>query len=282
MQGKAGHTQRSATGRWGRLLLGLLRLFMVVLFMAPIAWIGLAAFKSPLQIASSPPLLVFRPTLENFRQVLLDDNFGAHFRDSAIVSVSTTLIALVLGTLAAYGIVRLRAGGERLLFWVLSMRMLPPVAAVLPVYLLMRDVSLLDTYTGLIIVYILVALPFAVWLMASFIAEVPQDIDEAAALDGCGHWGILWHVIIPLTRPGLLATAIFSLIALWNEFLFALALTRESVKTLPVAIAGYISDRAIYWGPMAAVTVLAALPIVIFTVLLQRHLVRGLTYGALR
>jgi multiple sugar transport system permease protein len=177
---------------------------------------------------------------------------------------------------------RYRVGGDFLPFWVLSIRMFPPIAIILPIYVIMRKLHLLDTYYAVIIMHTLVNLPFVVWLMSGFFREIPDEIDEAAVIDGCSIWSAYFKVIIPVVKPGLFATAVFCLITSWNEFLFALVLSGRNVTTLPVATAFYVTDRDILWGPMAAVGVTASIPIIVFTILIQKHLVRGLTYGAVK
>ncbi|MEI6158134.1 MAG: carbohydrate ABC transporter permease, partial [Atribacterota bacterium] len=158
----------------------------------------------------------------------------------------------------------------------------PPIAIILPIYILMQRIHLIDTYASIIIMHILFNLPFAVWLMSGFFREVPVEIDEAAMLDGCSVFGAFFRILLPVVVPGMLATTVFCLITSWNEFLFALILSGRHVKTLPVAAAFYVTDRDILWGPMAAVAVIASIPIIIFTFLIQKHLVRGLSYGAIK
>jgi len=160
--------------------------------------------------------------------------------------------------------------------------MFPPIAIILPIYIIMRKLHLLDSYYAIIIMHTLVNLPFVVWLMSGFFREVPNEIDEAAKIDGCSVFTAFIRVILPIVLPGLLATTVFCLITSWNEFLFALVLSGRNVTTLPVASAFYVTDRDILWGPMAAVGVTASIPIIIFTILIQKHLVRGLTYGAVK
>ena len=160
--------------------------------------------------------------------------------------------------------------------------MLPPIAIILPIYILMQRLRLIDTYASIIIMHVLLNLPFAVWLMSGFFREVPSEIDEAALLDGCSVFGAFIRILFPVVIPGVLATTVFCLITSWNEYLFALILSGRNVKTLPVAAAFYITDRDILWGPMAAVAVIASIPIIIFTFLIQKHLVRGLSYGAIK
>lgn len=162
------------------------------------------------------------------------------------------------------------------------MRMFPPIAMVVPMFLVFRFINLLHTHWTLIIVYTVMNLPFAIWLMIGFFQDVPKEIDDAALVDGCNIWQTLWKVNVPAVAPGLVAAAILSIIFAWNEFLFAVILAGGNAKTLPVAVAGYITDRAIFWGPMSAASVVALIPILIFALFVQRYLVRGLTLGAIK
>jgi len=257
-------------------------IFVVLLVLLPLIWILLTSFKGRFDIASSPPKIFFQPTIENYHTVFFRDNFHQFFKDSLIIAVSSTGLALFLGSMAAYSMTRFHVGGNFLPFWVLSIRMFPPIAIILPIYIIMRKLHLLDTYYAIIIMHTLLNLPFVVWLMSGFFNEVPNEVDEAAKIDGCSVFTAYFRVILPIVMPGLLATTVFCFITSWNEFLFALVLSGRNVTTLPVAAAFYVTDRDILWGPMAAVGVTASIPIIIFTIIIQKHLVRGLSYGAVK
>ncbi len=266
----------------GSIWVDVLLLLVVLVVLFPLVWIFLTSFKGRFLIAASPPKIFFKPTLENYYTVFFRDVFYKYFKDSIVIAVCSTILSLFLGSMAAYSMNRYRVGGDFLPFWVLSIRMFPPIAIILPIYILMRKLHLLDTYYAVIIMHTLVNLPFVVWLMSGFFREIPDEIDEAAMIDGCSVFTAFIRVILPVVMPGLLATAIFCLITSWNEFLFALVLSGRRVTTLPVAAAFYVTDRDILWGPMAAVGVTASIPIIVFTILIQKHLVRGLTYGAVK
>jgi len=253
---------------------------LVVIF--PLFWILSTSLKGRFDISAKPLKIIFNPTFENYRAVFLNDQFLRYFKDSAVVAVSSTLLSLFFGSMAAYSMTRYRTGGNFLPFWVLSQRMLPPIAIILPVYVIMRSLRLLDTYYSIVIMHTLLNLPFAIWLMNGFFKEIPDAIDEAALIDGCSIFTTFFRIILPIALPGLLATGIFCLVASWNEFVFALVLSGRSVTTLPVATAFYVTDRDILWGPMTAVGVTAMIPIIIFTLAIQKHLVRGLSYGAVK
>ncbi len=266
----------------GHIWIDIVLVLVVLIVLFPLVWILLTSFKDRFLIAATPPKIFFRPVLDNYYTVFFRDAFYKFFKDSLIIAVCSTGIALFLGSMTAYSMTRYRVGGDFLPFWILSIRMFPPIAIILPIYIIMRKLHLLDTYYAVIIMHTLVNLPFVVWLMSGFFREVPNEIDEAAKIDGCSVFSAFLRVILPIVLPGLLATTIFCFITSWNEFLFALVLSGRRVTTLPVAAAFYVTDRDILWGPMAAVGVTASIPIIIFTILIQKHLVRGLTYGAVK
>jgi multiple sugar transport system permease protein len=192
----------------------------------------------------------------------------------------------VVGSLAAYGLSRLRLRGqESLAFWFLSQRMMPLVIVAIPLYLLFREWGLLDTRRGLILAYTNLNLPFVVWMMRTFFDDIPIDLEDASLVDGASRFGTFVRVAVPLAAPGLVATAIFCLVLSWNEFLLALVLTGPNTKTLPLMVAGFLSpsgSQGFNWGPITAMSMVMTLPVFLFSLLVQRHLVRGLTMGALK
>jgi multiple sugar transport system permease protein len=206
--------------------------------------------------------------------------------NSVIVVTSSTAVALVFGSLAGYSLARFPMSPrfrENISFWILSTRMIPPIVTIIPIFLIFKNLHLLNTYLGLGIVYTGFALPFAVWMMRAFIQEVPVDLEEAALVDGDTRLSAFFRIVLPLAAPGLAATAVFSVIVLWNEFLFALILTTTAKTiTLPVGIAGLVSQYELLWGEMGAAGTVAIIPILIFSLSVQRYLVRGLTLGAIK
>jgi multiple sugar transport system permease protein len=204
---------------------------------------------------------------------------------SLIVTAAGALIATALGTLAAYGLVRLRWPRElnrQLSLWVLSLRMMPPISALIPMVILWGHLHLVDSYLGLILAYIFFPLPLAIWLMQIFLSSIPDEISEAAQVEGASHFQTLLHVVVPLARPGLATTMLLSANLIWNEFLFASQLSGSRTATLPVLIAGFLGDRAMDWGPLAAAGTISVLPMVLIAVVAQRHIVAGLTLGAVK
>jgi multiple sugar transport system permease protein len=238
------------------------------------------------QFAAPPKWLFFSPTLAHYIDAFSTRSFGRYLMTSLVVSVLSTLCAVVLGTLAAYGLSRFRLAanmGRRLSLWILSTRMFPPIVTAVPLFLMMRDLRLLNTVGALVIVYTAFNLPFVVWMMRGFFQELPRELEEAAMVDGDSRLGALVRVVLPLVAPGLAATAVFCLIMSWNEFLLALVLTQtDAAMTLPVGIAGRVTQYEIEWGVMSAAGVVAMLPILIFAMAVQRYLVRGLSLGAVK
>lgn len=255
--------------------------FAVILF--PPVVLFLTSIKTELDALSFPPKWVFQPTLENYKHIFQFSPFMKYLLNSLTVASLNTGAVLVLGSLAAYSLARFRfRGADNIAFWILSVRMMPPVAAIIPIYIIMRNLRLLDTPWSLVITYLTFNLPFAVWMMRSFFREIPREIEESALVDGCSDFGAFWNVALPLVAPGLVATGILTFIFSWNEFLFALILTGSKAVTLPVGITGFMKETGINWGYMTAGGVLALIPVIIFTILVQKHLVKGLTMGALK
>lgn len=248
----------------------------------PILWILLTSFKDTLDISAYPPAVIFSPTLKNYQRVLQIDNFGAYFKDSIIVAIASSLFATFLGSLTGYSMARFGTGGVKLYSSILFLRIFPPIAAILPLYMFLRELRVLDTYWALIAANTLFNLPLAILMMRSFFAEVPRELDEAALVDGCTLWDAFLRIALPVSIPGILATGIFCFITAWNEFLFALVLAGGNVKTIPLAASGYVAERDIFWGPMASVGVLASIPMIIFGLAIQKYLVRGWTHGAIK
>lgn len=255
--------------------------------LAPVYWMLTISLKSEAdQFAVPPRWFTFTPTLFHYRDAFVERSFGQYLLTSATVAVLSTICAMLMGTLAAYALARLRLPrrlSTRLSLWILSTRMFPPIVTAVPLFLVMRDVRLLNTKASLVIVYAAFNLPFVVWMMRGFFREIPRDIEEAAMVDGDSRLGALVRVLLPLVAPGLAATAVFCLIISWNEFLFALVLTQtDAAMTLPVGLAGRVTQYEIKWGVMSAAGVVAMIPILVFAMAVQRYLVRGLSLGAVK
>lgn len=255
--------------------------------LAPAYWMITISFKREVdQFAVPPRWFSFTPTLEHYVDAFVVRSFGQYLFNSLFVAVCSTACALVVGTLAAYSLARFRLPrnlDRKLALWILSTRMFPAIVTVVPLFLIMRDLRLVNSRLSLIIVYTAFNLPFVVWMMRGFFAEVPRDLEEAAMVDGDSRLGALRRVVLPLVAPGLAATAVFCLIVSWNEFLFALVLTQtDEAMTLPVGIAGRVTQYGIKWGVMSAAAVVAMVPILAFAMSVQKYLVRGLSLGAVK
>lgn len=264
-------------------LLALASAFMAV-WVVPVAWGLLTSFKSERDVLAYPPLLVFEPTLANYRDVLFGpSSILPNLASSLIVAGSATLATMVLAIPAAYALARLalpakRAGG----FYVLATQMLPPVGLIIPYYLVLQKLSGLDTYGGLIAIYITFSLPFAIWLMVSYFEDIPPEMEEAALLDRAGRLRALWHVILPQVRGGIAVTTIFVFLNAWNEFLFAVVLGGNRVRPVTVAMFNFISVEQTQWARLAAGAMLAMAPVIVLGLVAQRHIVKGLTVGAVK
>jgi len=259
----------------------------LVIAIAPVYWMLSISLKTEVdQFAVPPRWIAFAPTLAHYYDAFFARSFGRYLVTSLTVATLSTICAVTLGTLAAYGLARfkLRAGlDRRLSMWILSTRMFPPIVTAVPLFLMMRDLRLLNTITALVIVYTALNLPFVVWMMRGFFRELPKELEEAAMVDGDSRLGALRRVILPLVTPGLAATAVFCLIVSWNEFLLGLVLTQtDASMTLPVGIAGRVTQYEIKWGVMSAAGVVAMIPILVFAMAVQKYLVRGLSLGAVK
>lgn len=253
----------------------------------PIYWLLTISLKTTVDQFAVPPLWFrFHVTLEHYYDTFFVRPFGTYLLNSVLVAAVSTTLALALGVTAAYALARLpmnRNWNRHLSFWILSTRMVPPIVTILPLFLLLRDFGLLNTRLSLIIVYTGFNLPFVIWMMRGFFEELSPDLEEAAWMDGSSRLRALVDIVLPLVAPGLAATAVFCLIIAWNEFLFALILTQtDTAMTLPVGIAGRVTQYEIKWGAMSAAGVVAMIPVFLFVLAVQRYLVRGLSLGAVK
>ncbi len=252
-----------------------------VFALGPVVWILMMSFKQIKDIVSQPTLF-FTPTLDNYSAVFTG-GFLTYYWHTIVISVGSITLSALIGIPAAYALARYRFRfREDLAFSILSIRFAPELSILLPLFLLYKDLNLYDTYPGMILVYQLITLPLFVWIMRGFFEEVPREVEEAARVDGANLWETLWHVMLPLVRPGLAATVILSFIFAWNSFVFALVLSSNQTQTVTLGLLGYIGFDQVQWGEMAAATMVTIIPEVVLAMLVQRHLVRGLTFGAVK
>ncbi|MFQ5466757.1 MAG: carbohydrate ABC transporter permease [Kiloniellaceae bacterium] len=305
--------ESSAAGKW---IAGVLVIVYALVAVVPLVWIFLTGFKSPPDSISYPPKMIFEPTLEGYVNLFTNrsrqtpeyieslgptetwydeivrkrnmvitgpSRFFGRYMNSVAIGFGSTFLAVFLGTLAAYGFSRFKVPlKDDLLFFILSTRMMPPIAVAIPIFLMYRTLGLSDTILGMVLLYTAVNVSLAVWLLKGFIDEIPREYEEAAVVDGYTRLQAFLKVILPQARAGIAATAIFCLIFAWNEYAFALLLTSGNAQTAPPFIPIIIGEGGLDWPAVAAGTTLFLLPIVIFTVLLRNQLLRGITFGAVR
>jgi multiple sugar transport system permease protein len=301
MDWRRGHGIGRAGGAW-TLMTGVI----AFVYFFPVFWIILTAFKTLNDALAVPPKLFpfrvpglsadfsFTPTLENFTGVFsraysqgaaaIDTGFALFFFNSVFVASMSVLLALIIGTVAAYGFSRYSLkGNDTYLFIILTTRMLPPIVVIIPIFLMFRITGLSGTYAGIILLYSTFNLPFTIWMMKSFFDELSRDVEDAARMDGSSESRIFFRVCLPQVKAGLAATAVFGLILTWNEFLFALLLSGVETRTVPVAMAQTIGgDIGVRWGLLAATETLFLVPVIVVTFLLQHHLLRGVTFGTVK
>jgi len=273
--------------RWikkvNQIIVYILVILAVFLSIAPMVYLAITSFKEPELAFAIPPVWKFTPTLQNYDEVLSSTDFGKYFMNSIVVALVTTGIALSLGTLAAYGFSRFRFRGH---FWLrmssLVPQMLPPIAIVVPLYVLFNKLDWIDTRQALIVSYLTFTIPLSTWMMIGFFDDVPVELEEAAMIDGCSRFGALVRVSLPLAIPGMAATAILAFLYCWNEFLYAVILTGREARTLPVIITSFMTNKSVLWGRIAASGTLVLIPVLIFALLAQRYLIRGLAKGAIK
>jgi len=316
MNAKATAHSVVAPSAWSRRISALLVIAYALITMVPLLWIFSTGFKTPPDSISYPPKVVFDPSLEGYVNLFTNrsrqtpaymqslpppetwydklvrsrnmvitgpSRFAERYTNSLIIGFGSTFLAVFLGTLAAYGFSRFRVPlKDDLLFFILSTRMMPPIAVAIPIYLMYRDLGLSDTHLGMILLYTAVNLSLSVWLLKGFIDEIPREYEEAAMIDGYTRLQAFFKVVLPQASTGIAATAIFCLIFSWNEYAFALLLTSGEAQTAPPFIPIIIGEGGLDWPAVAAGTTLFLLPVLVFTILLRRHLLRGITFGAVR
>jgi multiple sugar transport system permease protein len=257
-------------------------ILVTLVFLFPIYWLFIISMKTPEEIFAFPP--VWWPEsiqFANFR-VLFKDGDAQTVLNSFIVASISTVFAMALGTMCAYSIARFRTGGNLFSDWILSNRMIPPIVIVFPIFLLFVMFGWVDTFHGLIVLYTAFNMPYVIWMMRGYIQDIPIELEESALVDGCSRWQVFRKVVWPMARAGLFATAVFTFVFAWNEFIFALVLTRNNVTTFPVQVTHYFGGQSNFWAKIAAMSVLGTVPIFIAVALLQRYLVRGLSLGAVK
>ncbi len=273
-------------GKGGRQLLRTAGFYaMVIVVMLPTIfvfyWMFTLSLKTQVEAAGYPPhFFRFALTFKNYAEVFAKNPFLLYTWNSLVVASGCTLLGLLVGLPCAYSIAHWRQQG--LALTVLVARIVPGISYLIPWYILFRSLKMVDTYQALILTHLVVGLPIIIWVMIGFFEDIPPDLRDAALIDGCSYYGAFWRVALPLVKPGIVATAILSFIFSWNNFLFSVILAGRLTRTLPIAVFNMINYEEISWGPLAAAATMITLPVIILTLIIQRHIVTGLTFGAVK
>lgn len=257
-------------------------ILITIFFLFPVYWLFAVSLKTPAEIFASPPVWVPANLQFGNYWVLFKDGDAWTVLNSLIVAGTSTVVAMFLGTIAGYSLARYRTGGEHLAIWFISQRMIPPIAIVFPIFLLFAMFGWVDTFHGLILLYVAFNVPYVVWMMRGYFEDIPVELEESALIDGCTRWQALMKVVLPVARNGIFATAVFTFIFAWNDYIFALVLTRTEVTTFTVQVMSYFGAQSTIWAKISAMSVLGTLPIFFAVATLQRYLVRGISMGAVK
>ncbi len=255
---------------------------ITVAFLFPVYWLFIMAFKGPSEVFASPP--VWLPTQFKFDAFveLFRDGDASTVLNSIIIAGTSTFLAMLIGTMGAYSLARFKTGGNNLAIWIISQRMIPPITIVFPLFLMYAILGWIDSYHGLILLYTAFNLPYVIWMMRGYIEDIPIELEHSALVDGWSRWQVLWRVVFPMARAGLFATAVFTFIFAWNDFIFALILSRTEVTTFPVQITKFFGNQQTFWGKIGAMSILGTLPIFFAVAAMQRFIVRGISLGAVK
>lgn len=263
-------------------ILYILLILVALFFLLPFLWILRCSMVSKAQAYMIPPDWGAKLTLENYVNVFQNNNYGKYFLNSLIIGLASTLLSLLLGAMASYWIARITKKPNPIKICVLCTQMIPPVVLVIPLAIIINKLKLGDTYFSLIVAYLSFNLPYVIWQMISFFQSVPSGLDEAAAVDGCTRLQGYWHIILPLARPGLIASGVYCFIISWNEFMFANNFSGMKTRTIPVAIAALETQDGLQVAEMCASCIIAILPVVLLSIFIKKYLVNGLTFGAVK
>jgi multiple sugar transport system permease protein len=274
----------TSTARGRGLAVEAIILIVICLFCVfPFYWMVTTSLKTQVVALQSPPVWTFTPTLQNYWEVLFEDKVGHALMNSIIVAVFTTILAVGLGTPAAYALARFEFRGKTdLWFWFITNRFVSPVVLAFPVFLIAREINLRDTHLALILMYLTVTLPIVIWICTDQFRSIPKELDEAALLEGASQWRIFRSICLPLAMPGVAVSSILSFIFSWNELLFAYILAPKAAKTAPAMAITFMEGYDVPYGKIMATSTLIVIPVLIFALLASKHLVRGLTMGAVK
>lgn len=272
--------RRTVRSTADRVLFGGTTLVLLVFFLFPLAWMVLSSLKTNVQVTAYPPLWLFRPTFQNYSDVFANNPFFSYVVNSTIVAVLAVGIGLLCGLPAAYTMARYRQASLGFLF--LMVRILPGIAFLVPLFVIYRRLGLIDTIGGIVLAHITIVLPLVIWIMAGFFEDIPRELEEAALIDGCSRIGTFVRIVLPLSKPGIVAATILSFIASWNNFIFVLILGGDNTVTLPMAVYSFVSFEDVNWGGLTAAATVITVPILVLSLVVQRYLAGGLTMGAIK
>jgi ABC-type glycerol-3-phosphate transport system permease component len=257
---------------------------LLAVWAVPILLAVITSFKNEKEVLAYPPTLIFEPTLRNFHEVLFGPtNIAGNLASSMIIALATTVLTIVIAVPAAYAFARLKLRGKNILgFYVLATQLVPPIGLIIPYFLILNRVGWMDSYKGLVLIYLTFSLPFAIWLLVSYFEDIPREMEEAALIDRASRWQAFRHVVLPQARGAIAVTVIFVFLNAWNEFLFAVVLGGATVKPVTVSMYNYINTEQTQWAQLAAAALVAMLPVILLGILAQKHIVAGLSAGAVK
>ena len=266
------------------LVLMALAALLLAIWTVPILWAVVTSLKDEKEVLAYPPSILFEPTLKNFQAVLFGPtNIVANLTSSVIIALATTVLTVLIAVPAAYAFARLRLPARKPLgFYVLATQFVPPIALIIPYFLILNRIGWMDSYRGLVLIYMTFSLPFAIWLLVSYFEDIPREMEEAALLDRASRLQAFWHVVLPQARGAIAVTVIFVFLNAWNEFLFAVLLGGANVKPVTVSMYNYINTEQTQWAQLAAAALMAMLPVIALGIVAQKHIVAGLSAGAIK
>ena len=267
---------------WEKVVLYIVLIVVALFFLMPFVWILRCSMVSKAQAYMIPPDWSAHLTLENYVNVMQNNHFGKYFLNSLVIGLASTLLSILLGAMASYWIVRISKNPNPIKITILCTQMIPPVVLVIPLAIIINRLKLGDTYFALIVAYLTFNLPYVIWQMISFFQSVPAGLDEAAAVDGCTRMQAYYRIVLPLARPGLIASGVYCFIISWNEFMFANNFAGLTTRTIPVAIAALETQDGLQVAEMCASCIIAILPVVLLSIFIKKYLVNGLTFGAVK
>lgn len=263
-----------------------LAIIFVILYLIPIYWMIITSLKPEAESFTWPPnLFPTRVVLDNYKIAFGEKSILWYVKNSVIITVASVTLSMIIGSLAAYSFAYMRWREKiktNILLYIIGLRIMPPIAVAIPIFLIFANLRMIDTYQGLIIAYTFFNLPFVIWLTYGFFKDLPSEIMDAAKIDGCGITKLFFKIIIPLTRSGLVTVILLTSMASWNEFLFAIKLTSFNTRTVPVLISGFIVDRGLLWGQICAVGTISIIPVILIALFIQKYIVSGLTFGSVK